>query len=141
MARTVPHTGPYDADFDDPAFDLELAEYEPDKEERTLALMAHLAGYAGLALPFGSVLGPALIYWLKRDESAYVEDQAREALNFQITLTLVALVAIPLVFVIVGVPILLIAGIWYLVGTAIGASKANDGEWYRYPATIRLVKG
>jgi len=141
MPSTVPHTGPYDSDFDGPEFDLEVEGYEPDKEERTLALMAHLAGYAGLALPLGSLLGPGLVYWLKRDESAYVEDQAREALNFQLTILLAALVSVPLMFVGIGFVTMLLTGIFWLVGTAIGASKANEGEWYRYPATIRFLKG
>ncbi len=140
MPRTVPHTGPYDSDFDDPMFDVDLESYEPDAQERSMAMLAHLAGYAGLAVPFGSLLGPFLVYVVKRDESAFIEDQAREALNFQLTMALAALVSAVLIVVVVGLALLLVVGIWWLVGTAIGASKANRGEWYRYPATIRFVK-
>ena len=135
------NTGPYDSDFDDPLFDVEVGGYEPDSEERSLGLIAHLAGYAGLVLPFGSLLGPALIYWLKRDESAFVEDQAREALNFQITILLATIAAAVSMVVLIGFALLPVVLIWWLVGTAIGATRANAGEWYRYPATIRLIKG
>ena len=142
MPSTVPHTGPYDSDFDDPLMDVDLDGYEPDSNERSMGMLAHLAGYAGLTgIPFGNLIGPFLVYIIKRDESAYIEDQAREALNFQITVTLAALVSIPLIFVGIGIVTLLVTGVWWLVGTAIGATKANAGEWYRYPATIRLVKG
>lgn len=141
MPSTIPHTGPYDSDFDDPLMDVDLHGYEPDSKERSMGMLAHLAGYAGLAFPFGSVLGPFLVYILKREESAYIEDQAREALNFQLTMTLAFLVSIALMFILVGFVTILVVGVWWLVGTAIGATKANAGEWYRYPATIRFVKG
>jgi uncharacterized Tic20 family protein len=141
MPSTIPHTGPYDSDFDDPLMDVDLHGYEPDSKERSMGMLAHLAGYAGLAFPFGSVLGPFLVYILKRDESAYVEDQAREALNFQLTIALASVVSIVLMFVLIGFALIFVVGIWWLVGTAIGATKANAGEWYRYPATIRFVKG
>ncbi len=141
MPSTIPHTGPYDSDFDDPLLDVDLHGYEPDSNERSMGMLAHLAGYAGLAIPFGSLLGPFLVYILKREESAYIEDQAREALNFQLTMTLAFLVSIALMFILVGFVTILVVGVWWLVGTAIGATKANAGEWYRYPATIRFVKG
>ena len=142
MPSTIPHTGPYDSDFDDPLMDVDLDGYEPDSKERSMGMLAHLAGYAGLTgIPFGNLLGPFLVYILKRDESAYIEDQAREALNFQLTMTLAALVSVVLMFVLVGFVTIFVVGIWWLVGTAIGATKANAGEWYRYPATIRFIKG
>ena len=141
MPRTTHSTGPYDSDFDDPLFDVNLEGYEPDHKERTMGMLGHLAGYAGLTgIPFGNILGPFLVYILKRDESAFIEDQAREALNFQITMTLAGIVSAILVLVAIGIPMLLIVGIWWVVGTAIGATKANAGEWYRYPGAIRFVK-
>ena len=140
MPSTVHSTGPYDSDFDDPLFDVNLEGYEPDNKERSMAMLAHLAGYAGLAVPFGSLVGPFLVYTLKRDESAFIEDQAREALNFQLTIALAAIASMILMVVLIGFALIFVVGIWWLVGTAIGASRANKGEWYRYPATIRFVK-
>lgn len=140
MPRTTHSTGPYDSDFDDPLFDVNLEGYEPDDKERTMGMLGHLAGYAGLVIPFGSLLGPFLVYILKRDESAFIEDQAREALNFQITILLASIASIVLMFVLIGFALIFVVGVWWLVGTAVGATKANAGEWYRYPATIRFVK-
>ncbi|WP_412060495.1 DUF4870 domain-containing protein [Rubrivirga sp. IMCC45206] len=141
MPSSVPHTGPYDSDFDDDRFgESDLGPYEPDTEERSLALMAHLSGYAGLVLPLGSLLGPALLYWLKRDESAFVEDQAREALNFQITIVAAAVVSGILCAVVVGIPMLIGVVAWWFIGTAYGAIRANEGEWYRHPRIWRPVQ-
>lgn len=140
MPSTVPHTGPYDSDFDDPLFDVEVQGYEPDDQERSLALIAHLSALAGFIVPFGSVLGPLVVYLTKRDESAFVEDQAREALNFQITVILATLASAVLMIVLIGFVLLPVVLIWWLVGTILGATKASAGEWYRFPYTLRLVK-
>ena len=139
MARTVPHTGPYDSDFDAPLFDGP-ADYEPDSEEKTMGMVAHLLGFAGLAVPFGSVIGPLVVYLTKRDESAFIEDQAREALNFQIWTAIAAVASAVLIFVGVGIVLLPLVMLGWLVGTVVGAIRAKDGEWYRYPWTVRLVK-
>ena len=140
MPATVPHTGPYDSDFDDPLFDADLDTYEPDSEERTLATIAHLLGFAGLVLPLGSVIGPLVMYLTKRDSSAFVEDQAREALNFQIWILIAGAVSFVLLFVGLGFVLLPIVGLSWLAGTLVGAIRANEGVRFRYPFTIRLVK-
>ena len=139
MPSTIPHTGPYDSDFDLPYGD-DLGEYEPDREERQLGLMAHLLGFAGLAIPFGNIVGPLVIYLTKRDESAFVEDQAREALNFQIWTTVAAIASAILIVAGIGIVLLPLVGLGWLVGTIVGGLRANDGEWYRYPWTLRLLK-
>ncbi len=139
MRSTVPHTGPYDSDFDAPVLS-DLTDYEPDHEEKTTAMIAHLLGFAGLAVPFGSVIGPLVVYLVKRDESAYVEDQAREALNFQIWMAIVVVASAILIVVGIGILLLPLAMLAWLAGTVVGAVRARDGEWYRYPWTVRLVK-
>ena len=133
MTSTVPHTGPYDSDFDDPLFDVDLDGYEPDREERTTAVIAHLSGLF-------SILGPLLIYFLKRDDSAYMEDQAAEALNFQITVALAGVVFALLCVVLIGVPLLLGLVVAAVVLPIRAALAAGRGERYRYPLTVRLVK-
>ena len=139
MSSTVPHTGPYDSDFDAPLAD-DLAGYEPDHEEKTMGMIAHLLGFAGLAVPFGSVIGPLVVYLVKRDESAFIEDQAREALNFQIWTGIAMVASAVLIFVGVGIVLLPLVALGWLVGTIVGAIRAKDGEWYRYPWTVRLIK-
>ena len=139
MPSTVPHTGPYDSDFDTPV-PGDLDGYEPDAEEKTVGMVAHLLGFAGLAVPFGSILGPLVVYLVKRDESAFMEDQAREALNFQIWMAVAAVASAVLIVVGIGVVLLPLVMLGWLVGTIVGALRARDGVWYRYPWTVRLVK-
>ena len=129
---TVPHTGPYDADFDDPLLDVDLDTYAPDADETSSAVIAHLSGLF-------TILGPMLVYFLKRDESRFVEDQAAEALNFHITVTLAAIVFGVLSAVVIGLPFLLITVVLAVVLPIRAAFAANRGERYRYPFTLRLL--
>ena len=133
MPKTVPHTGPYDSDFDDPLLDVDLDAYAPDHGERTSATIAHVSGLF-------TIVGPILVYLLKRDESAFVEDQAAEALNFQITLWLAFLVFGVLSAVIIGIPFLLATLVAAFVLPIRAGFAANRGERYRYPLTLRLIK-
>jgi uncharacterized protein len=120
--------------------DLEQTQGEPKQEERSLGLACHLLALAGLVVPFGNVLGPLIMWLVKKDESAFVDDQGKEALNFNITISIAGFVAFLLLFVVIGGILLPIIGIFWLVMTIIAAVKANGGERYRYPLTIRLIK-
>ena len=134
MDPRTTRTGPYDADFDG---DL----LGPDKDERTWAMIAHLSAFATFVLPsFGQIVGPLVVWLVKRDSSAFVADQAKEALNFQITATLAFVAAGILVFVLVGIPLLIVLGLAWLVLTVVAGVRANEGVRYRYPFTLRLVK-
>lgn len=125
-------TGPYDSDFDDPLFDLDLDAYDPDRDETTSATLAHISGLF-------TILGPLLVYVLKRDESVYVEDQAAEALNFQITVALAAVLFAVLSAVLIGIPFLLLTVLLAFVLPIRAAVVASRGGRYRYPFTLRLV--
>ena len=125
-----------DADFDDPIYDSP----EPDSGERQLAMIAHLSALSGMVIPFGNILGPLVLFLIKREESEFVADQAREALNFQITATIALIVSAIMIVLLVGIVLLPIIGIAALVLTIVAAVKANEGQRYRYPFTLRLVK-
>ncbi|MEH6785144.1 MAG: DUF4870 domain-containing protein [Alcanivorax jadensis] len=120
--------------------DLEQTQGEPKQEERSLGLACHLLALAGLVVPFGNILGPLIMWLVKKDESAFVDDQGKEALNFNITISIAGFIAFLLMFVVIGGLLLPIIGIFWLVMTIIAAVKANGGERYRYPLTIRLIK-
>jgi len=111
----------------------------PDNDERQWGLFAHLSALAGFVIPFGNLIGPLIIWQLKKDEMPFVDDQGKEALNFQITVTLALFVSVLLMVVVIGFLLLPIIGIGALILTVIAAIKANNGERYRYPFAIRLV--
>jgi uncharacterized Tic20 family protein len=120
--------------------DLEQTQGEPKQEERSLGLACHLLALAGLVVPFGNILGPLIMWLVKKDQSSFVDDQGKEALNFNITISIAGFIAFLLMFVVIGGLLLPIIGIFWLIMTIIAAVKANGGERYRYPLTIRLIK-
>ena len=121
-------------------------------EERQWAMFAHLSALlggivtAGWAGSIGCFIGPLIIWMVKKDTMPFVDDQAKEALNFNITVAIIFFVLLMLTLFTLGIGILLtgplfvIVGIAWLVLTVIAAIKANQGERYRYPMTLRLVK-
>jgi len=111
------------------------------KEEQNWAMGCHLAALAGFVIPFGNILGPLVLWLVKRAEMPMVEIHGKESLNFQITATIAALICIPLIFVLIGFPLLIIIGIGALVLSIMAAVKVSNGDFgYRYPFTIRLLK-
>ena len=112
----------------------------PSAEERQWGLFAHLSSLSGLLIPFGNLLGPLIIWQIKKDTLPFVADQGKEALNFNITMALAAIVSALLMIVLIGFLLLPLVGLVSLVFSIIAAIKANNGEAYRYPFALRLIK-
>lgn len=110
-----------------------------DETQRNLAVGCHLLGFLGLVVPFGNILGPLVLWLLKREGNPFVDDQGREAVNFQITMTLAALVCAALMAVLIGFLLIIALGIYWLIVTILAAVAASNGERYRYPYTLRLI--
>lgn len=128
--------------------EIEVADSSPDKDARLWAMLCHLAALAGIfsyigfgvILPFANVLGPLIIWLIKRNESSFVDDQGREALNFQLTMTIAFVISVMLMFILIGFFFIMLFIVYDLVMTIIAAVKANDGNKYRYPYIIRFIK-
>lgn len=112
----------------------------PVPEERQWAMFAHLSALIGLVIPLGSILGPLVIWLIKKDTMPLVNDQGKEALNFNITVAIAALIGWILMFVLIGFLVLAAVFIAWLVLVIIATIKANEGVTYRYPFTLRLIK-
>ncbi|MCU0876340.1 MAG: DUF4870 domain-containing protein [Pirellulaceae bacterium] len=113
---------------------------EPTADERQWALLAHLSGLIASFLGGMSFLGPLIVWLIKKDQSAFVADQAKEALNFQIAVTIALVVSFAIgAATCVGFLLIPVVGIGSLVFAIIAAMEANKGVVYRYPYTIRLV--
>jgi uncharacterized Tic20 family protein len=110
------------------------------QEDRNWGLIAHLSALSGLIIPLGSVLGPLIVYLVKKDQSAFGTDCAKEALNFNITVAIGLVICLCLSLVFIGIPLMIALGLAWLVLTIIAAVRASEGISYRYPATIRFVK-
>ena len=114
--------------------------YVPTEDERTWALIAHLSGLLASLLGGFSFLGPLIVWLVKKDQSPFVADQAKEALNFQIAVFLALLVSALLILACVGAVLLPVVGVGALIYSIIAALEANKGVYYRYPYTIRFIQ-
>ena len=106
----------------------------PTQDDKTMGLLAHILGI------FAYFVGPLIIWLIKKDTSPFVADQAKEALNFQITMTLLAVASFVLACIGVGFVILPIVGVVNIVFSILAAVETNKGVAYRYPFALRLVK-
>lgn len=97
-------------------------------------VLAHLSGLLGVGL-----LLPLVVYLVKKDDAPAVAAHACEALNFHISLFIYAIACIPLIFLLIGVPMLFALGIAGLVLGIVGAVRSSEGKPWRYPLTLRLV--
>jgi len=113
----------------------------PTAEERNWAVICHLSALVGLVVwVIGAVLGTLIVWLWKKDRLPFVDDQGREAVNFQITVLIAAAFCYALVFLLIGVPLLIALGIFNLICIVLAAIKASEGVAYRYPLNLRLIK-
>ncbi|RMG66382.1 MAG: DUF4870 domain-containing protein [Bacteroidetes bacterium] len=111
-----------------------------DQEVRNWLLITHLSALAGNVVPFGQIIGPLVCWQSKKEEYPEVVAHGKAALNFQLSMLLYIVLCIPLIFVVIGIPLLIAVAIYQLVGTIIGGVKASQGELYRYPLSIRFIR-
>jgi uncharacterized protein len=107
----------------------------PKGNDKIWSMLSHLSPFFGVA-----ILLPLVVYLAMRNDSEYVAANSKEALNFHISLFIYGLCCVPLVFILIGIPLLFILGISALVLAIIATIKASDGQCYHYPLTLRLVK-
>jgi len=109
------------------------------KEERNWAMLAHLSGLLAFATLIGGVLGPLVMWMIRKDDMNFASDQAKEALNFQITVFVAGLIAGVMCLILIGFALLGILVIVDLILMIIAAVKASEGVSYRYPFNLRLI--
>lgn len=103
-------------------------------DERTMAILVHVLSI------FFWIFPGLIIYLLKKDESPYVSEHAKEAMNFQISVTIYCIIGIILSLILIGIFVLIAVGLMNLILCIIATIKASDNVLYRYPFTIRLIK-
>ncbi len=112
----------------------------PPKPDRTWDILCHITALAGFVFPFGNIIGPLIIWLIKKDQIPSVDAHGKEAVNFQISMTIYYIVSLIMVFVVIGFFLLFAVMLANLILIILATVKASNGEFYRYPATIRLIK-
>ncbi|MHC4249918.1 MAG: DUF4870 domain-containing protein [Planctomycetota bacterium] len=111
-----------------------------EKEAWKYGMFCHLAAFAALlGVPFGNIIGPLVVWLLKKEDHPFIDEQGRASLNFQISMTIYSAAAVILVFVIIGVPILLGLVIYNFIMVVMASIKASEGKTQRYPLSIRFM--
>ena len=113
---------------------------EQNPDARKWASLCHIVALSGLiGNGVGFVLGPLVVWLIKKDEYSFVEEQGKEAINFQITMIIAAVVSGILTIVVVGFFLLVAVGIAMIAFPIVAAVKTSKGEPYKYPFTIRFI--
>ena len=112
----------------------------PPQEERTWAMFCHLSSYLGYVFPFGHILGPLAVWLIKGEKFPLVDDQGKESLNFQLSITIYLLVAAIFILVVIGFALIALIAAFHIIVVIIAAVRAKEGIKYRYPLTLRFFR-
>lgn len=113
---------------------------ETVESNRLWAMSCHLSALLGYCVPLGNIIGPLVVWLAKRDQSPFIDQQGKEALNFQITMTIAFCVAAVLIVVVIGIFLLPILALINLILIIIAAISVYKGEPFRYPFCLRFVR-
>ena len=114
---------------------------EDEKKAQTWGMLCHLTALAlFVGIPFGHLIGPLVIWLIKKNDYAFVDEQGKESLNFQISMSIYGIIAGILCFVLIGFVFLIVLLIVELVLVITASVKVSNGQPYEYPFTIRFLK-
>jgi uncharacterized protein len=111
-----------------------------NKDDNMLGVVCHLLSLAGFAVPLGNILGPLILWLVKRADSPYIDAVGKETVNFNISWSIYMLVAAFSILALVGILLLPLVALAWLILVIVGAINASGGKFHRYPLTIRLIK-
>lgn len=104
------------------------------------AMLCHLSGFAGFFIPFANIIAPLVIWGIKKQEFPFVDDQGKEAINFQISILIYYFVSLVLILLVIGLFLLPLLAAFHIVAMIIASVEAAHGKKFRYPFCIRFLK-
>ena len=110
------------------------------KDSLNMGMLCHLLAFTAFFTGVGSILGPLIIWLVKKDQDPYVDEQGKESLNFQISIAIYGIISAILMVAFIGFILIFVVAIAWFVLTIVGTIKASKGEPWKYPLTIRLIK-
>ena len=107
--------------------------------EKNWAVGLHLSKFAGCLFPLGNVLGPLVVWLIKKDSSPKLDEIGKQVINYNLSMTLWFFVCIPLVLLFIGFFMMGALALADLIFTVLAAVAASNGQRYKYPLTIRFI--
>ncbi|MPQ45807.1 DUF4870 domain-containing protein [Marinifilum sp. N1E240] len=117
-----------------------MNQFATPSDERNWAMFCHLAAFSGVIIPFGHIVGPLILWSMKKDHSALVDREGKKSLNFQISMTIYLFISAILVIVGIGILLLIALGLLNLVFVVMAIVKTLNGEDYKYPLSLEIIK-
>lgn len=111
------------------------------KKARMWGMLCHLTALLGITgIPFAHLFGPLIVWLLKKNQHPFINEQGKESLNFQLSMTIYTLIAALLIFIKIGIVLFVVLAMLNLILVMIASFKANNGETYHYPLKIRFIR-
>ena len=108
-------------------------------DDNTMAMLCHLSALAGFVIPFGSILGPLILWLVKKDEMSIVDRHGRDSLNFQLTMLIAYIVCFVLIFAVVGIILLPLVALFSFIMVIVASIKAYEGKEFKYPLSFKFL--
>lgn len=115
------------------------SESDVSSDERTWAILVHASAFAGLFVPFGNILAPLVVWLIRREESEFVDANGKQALNFQITWTVIMVLALFSILIGVGLLLVPLVALAWVILVVLATVRASEDEVYDYPLTVDLI--
>ena len=119
--------------------DSDTVPYDVSSEDRTWAIITHASAFVGFFVPLGNILGPLLVWAIKKDESQFLDENGKQAINFQITWTILFFVAALSIILVIGILLLPLVALAWFVLVVIAIIRASDDQVYDYPLTLDII--
>ncbi|MBN2595932.1 MULTISPECIES: DUF4870 domain-containing protein [Labilibaculum] len=116
-----------------------MNQFATPTDEKNWAMFCHLASFSGVIIPFGNVIGPLILWSMKKDYSELVDQEGKKSINFQISMCIYIFVSAILVFIGIGILLLIGLALLNLIFVVIAIVKTLNGEDYQYPLSIKFL--
>jgi uncharacterized Tic20 family protein len=116
-----------------------MNQFATPNDEKNWAMFCHLSALSGIIIPFGNIIGPLILWSMKKEHSELVDREGKKALNFQISMSIYLFVSAFLIIIGIGILLLIVLGLINLIFVVMAVVKTLNGEDYQYPLTIKIL--
>ena len=117
-----------------------MNQFATPTDEKNWAMFCHLSAFSGVIIPFGNIIGPLILWSMKKDYSDLVNREGKKSMNFQISMTIYMFVSGILIFIGIGILLLIALALLNLIFVVVAVIKTLNEEDYHYPLTINILK-